>query len=55
MGSVTSDADWQHGLRLYQAYDRNADVKDVEDTVGTVVMLPDCTGKVAVLGYCLGR
>src|SRR5579862_4528500 len=21
--SVTSEADWQHGLRLYQAYDRN--------------------------------
>jgi carboxymethylenebutenolidase len=22
--SVTSEADWQHGLRLYQAYDRDA-------------------------------
>ena len=24
--SVTSEADWQHGLRLYQAYDRDAGV-----------------------------
>jgi carboxymethylenebutenolidase len=52
--SVTSEPDWQHGLRLYQAYDRDAGAKDVEDTVNIVAKLPDCTGKVAVLGYCLG-
>jgi len=52
--SVTSEADWQHGLRLYQAYDRDAGVRDVEDTVDTVVKMPDCTEKSAVLGYCLG-
>src|SRR5579862_9285619 len=51
---VTSDADWQHGLRLYQAFDRDAGVRDIEDTIGTVARLPGCTGKVAVLGYCLG-
>jgi carboxymethylenebutenolidase len=52
--SVTSEPDWQHGLRLYQAYDRDAGVRDVEDTVDTVVKISDCTGKIAVLGYCLG-
>ena len=52
--SVTSDADWQHGLRLYQAYDRDAGAKDVKDTANVVAKLPECTGKVAVLGYCLG-
>ena len=52
--SVTSDADWQHGLRLYEAYDRDAGAADVKDTVNAVAKLPDCTGKVAVLGYCLG-
>src|SRR5580698_2133662 len=51
---VRSEADWQHGLRLYQAYDRNAGVRDVRDTVAAAAKLPDCTGKVAVLGYCLG-
>src|SRR6204780_3688635 len=35
--SVTSEPDWQRGLRLYQAYDRDAGVRDVEDTVDTVV------------------
>jgi carboxymethylenebutenolidase len=50
----TSDADWQHGMRLYQAYDRDAGVRDVEDTINAVAKLPGCTCKVAVLGYCLG-
>ena len=51
---VTSEADWQHGLRLYSAYDRDAGAKDVKDTVDAVRSVPDCNGKVAVLGYCLG-
>jgi carboxymethylenebutenolidase len=52
--SVTSEPDWQYGLRLYQAYDRDSGAKDVKDTVNVVAKLPGCTGKVAVLGYCLG-
>jgi carboxymethylenebutenolidase len=52
--SVRSEPDWQHGLRLYQAYDRDAGVRDIEDTADTVVKMPECTGKIAVLGYCLG-
>jgi carboxymethylenebutenolidase len=51
---VTSEADWQHGLRLYQAYDRDAGVKDIKDTIDAVRKLPACDGKVALLGYCLG-
>src|SRR3984885_108839 len=52
--SVTSDADWQHGLRLYQAYDRDAGVRDIQDTLNAVAKLPECTGKIVVQGYCLG-
>jgi len=52
--NVTSEADWQHGLLLYSAYDRDAGAKDVKDTVDAVRSVPDCNGKVAVLGYCLG-
>src|SRR5271154_3892493 len=52
--SVRSEPDWQHGLRLYQAYDRDAGVRDIRDTLGTVAKLPECTGKIAVQGYCLG-
>src|SRR5258707_6465421 len=52
--SVTSEPDWQHGLRLYQVYDRDAGARDVKDTANAVSKLPACTGKVAVLGYFLG-
>src|SRR5271154_6751101 len=52
--NVTSEADWQHGLRLYQAYERDAGAKDVKDTIDAVRSLPEYNGKVAILGYCLG-
>jgi carboxymethylenebutenolidase len=52
--SVTSELDWQRGLRLYQAYDRDAGARDVKDTTDTVAKMPECTGRVAALGYCLG-
>jgi carboxymethylenebutenolidase len=52
--SVASEPDWQHGLCLYQAYDRDAGARDVKDTSNFVAKLPECSGKVAVLGYCLG-
>jgi carboxymethylenebutenolidase len=52
--NVTSKADWEHGLRLYGAYDRDSGAKDVKDTVNAVRNLQECNGKVALLGYCLG-
>src|SRR5271163_1032351 len=51
---VRSEADWQHGLRLYQAYNRDEGVKDIKDTIDAAGKMPECTGKIAVLGYCLG-
>jgi carboxymethylenebutenolidase len=52
--NVTSKADWDHGLRLYGAYDRDSGAKDVKETVSAVRNLQECNGKVALLGYCLG-
>jgi carboxymethylenebutenolidase len=52
--NVTSEADWQRGLRLYSAYDRDAGVRDIKDTSDSARSLPECNGKVALLGYCLG-
>jgi carboxymethylenebutenolidase len=51
---VRSEADWQYGLRLNAAYDRDAGARDIEDTVSLVAKLPGSAGKVAVLGYCIG-
>ncbi|MGA9320792.1 MAG: dienelactone hydrolase family protein [Xanthobacteraceae bacterium] len=51
---VRSEADWQHGLRLYGAYDRDAGARDIAQTIRAAVKLPGSTGKVALQGYCLG-
>ena len=42
-----SEADWQHGLRLYQAYNRDEGVRDIKDNIDTVAKMPECTGKIA--------
>ena len=52
--SVTSEADWNTGLALYNAYDRDAGVRDILAAVKFSAALPGASGKVAVLGYCLG-
>ena len=51
---VNSEPDWQHGLRLYQAYDRDVGIGDIKDALDAVAKLPGCTGKIAVQGYCFG-
>src|SRR6202050_1406550 len=51
---VRSEADWQHGLRLYGVYDRDAGAGDIAQTIRAAVKLPGSTGKVALQGYCLG-
>src|ERR1700758_4753458 len=40
--NVTSQADWDHGLRLYSAYDRDSGVRDIEDTIDAVRNLSEC-------------
>ncbi len=52
--NVRSEADWQHGLRLNTAFDRDTGAKDIMETVRTVVELPESTGRVALQGYCIG-
>src|ERR1700690_2085660 len=43
--SVTSEPDWQHGLRLNQAYDRDAGARDVKAAAEFVAKLPECTSR----------
>jgi carboxymethylenebutenolidase len=51
---VRSEADWQHGLQLYGVFSRDVGARDVMETVRTAIELEESTGKVALLGYCLG-
>jgi carboxymethylenebutenolidase len=51
---VTSEESWQHGLRLNTALDRDAVMRDIMETVRTAIELNQSSGKVALLGFCLG-
>ena len=49
-----SDAEWKKGLALYAAYDRNKGVLDIVDTAHAAGQLDGASGKVGVMGFCLG-
>ena len=49
-----SDAEWKKGLALYAGYNRNKGVLDIADTAHAAGQLDGGSGKVAVMGFCLG-
>jgi carboxymethylenebutenolidase len=52
---VLSDkTDWEQGLALYQAYDLELGVRDITATLDAARALPESTGKVGLMGFCLG-
>lgn len=51
---VTSDAAWQEAQALYRAFDRNVAVGDIAATVRAAASLEGASGKVGLLGFCLG-
>jgi carboxymethylenebutenolidase len=49
-----SDAEWKKGLALYAAYDRDKGVRDIVTTADAAGQLEGASGKVGVMGFCLG-
>jgi len=49
-----SDAEWKKGLALYAAYDRDKGVRDIVTTAHAAGQLEGVSGKVGVMGFCLG-
>ncbi|PTQ07739.1 carboxymethylenebutenolidase [Sphingomonas oleivorans] len=49
-----TESEWQKGLALYTAYDRDKGVGDIADTLAFAAKIPGSSGKVGVMGYCLG-
>jgi len=49
-----TEAEWKKGIELYTAFDFDKGVEDVGRTIETARTLPGSTGKVGVMGYCLG-
>lgn len=49
-----SEADWKHGLELYNAYDLDRGVRDVAAVALAARTIAGGNGKVGVMGFCLG-
>lgn len=52
--SVQSQEDWEKGLALYTSYDIDAGVHDIDAAVGAARLLEGSSGRVGVMGFCLG-
>jgi carboxymethylenebutenolidase len=51
---LSDKTDWETGLKLYQAYDLTQGVADIVSTMHAARALKCTTGKVGVMGFCLG-
>jgi carboxymethylenebutenolidase len=49
-----TDAGNQRAFELFGLYDVDTGIQDIAATIEAVRALPDCTGKVGAVGYCLG-
>ncbi|PTQ12048.1 carboxymethylenebutenolidase [Sphingomonas oleivorans] len=52
--SSWSEAEWEKGLALYAAYDFDAGVSDIAAVIAYARVLAGASGKVGVMGFCLG-
>ncbi|MFN8658583.1 MAG: dienelactone hydrolase family protein [Candidatus Obscuribacterales bacterium] len=49
-----TDEEWQKAFRLYAGFDENLGAEDLKSCLTATRKLPECTGKVGTLGFCLG-
>lgn len=49
-----TEEEWKKGLALYEAYDRDQGAIDIAAIMRFAATLPGATGKVGLMGYCLG-
>ncbi|MBD3886320.1 dienelactone hydrolase family protein [Phormidium tenue FACHB-886] len=47
-------AEWKKGFALYTAFDYDAGIADIVSTMEMARSLPGTSGKVGLMGYCLG-
>ncbi len=52
--SDQSEADWQKAFSLMSAFDADAGVRDIQESITTLRNYEGCTGKVGLIGFCLG-
>lgn len=49
-----SEAEWQKAFALMSGFNETKGIEDLIATLDHLRALPDCTGKVGTVGYCLG-
>ena len=49
-----NSGDWDKAFALYQSFDEDRAVQDLISTMQVLEKLPDCTGKVGSIGFCMG-
>lgn len=49
-----SEAEWKRAFELFNAFDIDQGVKDIQATIRTIRANPACNGKVGAVGFCLG-
>jgi carboxymethylenebutenolidase len=52
--SDRTEAERKKAMALYMAFDLDAGVTDIAATVAFARTMPECSGKVGIVGYCLG-
>jgi carboxymethylenebutenolidase len=49
-----SEAEWKRAFELFNAFDVDQGVKDIQATIKAIRADPQCGGKVGAVGFCLG-
>lgn len=49
-----SEADWKKAFDCYQKFDVDSGIKDIQAAITALREHEACTGKIGVVGYCLG-
>ena len=49
-----SEAEWKRAFELFNAFDVDAGVKDIQATIKAIRADGQCSGKVGAVGFCLG-
>lgn len=49
-----SEAEWKRAFELFNAFDVDAGVKDIQATIKAIRADAGCNGKVGAVGFCLG-
>lgn len=52
--SDRTEAEWQRAFELYGKFDVDKGIEDIEASIRTLRARPECSGKVGVVGFCLG-